>query len=456
MNQHYDVIIVGSGISGLSVAQFLHEQQPELKVVLLEKGSRAGGAVQSFQQGEFRAEWGPHGFLDNCPEGQELIRGAGLEGRVQKAPLGQFSRYLCQQGRLAELPQSPKKFLLSPILSPAAKLRLLGDLWIKPATTEQTIGAWAGRRFGKAILPLVDAAITGSFAGDYQRLSIDAVMPGVRNLEKEHGSILRGLLRKKKGAAGKSAGLPAMQNFPNGMEELTASLSRNKDIRFQCPVLALSRDENGWAVETGAGSFHGRRLVLALPVNAALALLTPLSQPPVTEIPVARIANVVMVFAQADIPKAFGYLAPEQENRFCMGVMFSSAMFPDRAPAPMALLEALVGGRRHPERLELADAELIRLAYDDLKKLLPLPAPPSFAQVLRPASGIPQLEMGHVKLLAWRDELQKRHPDLFISGFGWDGIGMNEMIKHGNRVARSIVDNLRDAPAPAEVRPVYF
>ncbi|PIP43109.1 MAG: protoporphyrinogen oxidase [Deltaproteobacteria bacterium CG23_combo_of_CG06-09_8_20_14_all_60_8] len=456
MNQHYDVIIVGSGLSGLSVAQFLHARQPELKVVLLEKGGRAGGAVQSFQQGEYRAEWGPHGFLDNCPEGQELIRAAGLEDRVQKAPLGQFARYLCQQGRLVELPQNPKKFLLSPILSPFAKLRLLGDLWIRPELTEQAIGPWASHRFGQAILPLVDAAITGSFAGDYQRLSMDAVMPGVRNLEKEHGSVLRGLLRQRKAAAGKAVGLPAMQNFPNGMEELTTSLARNKDIRFQCQVDAIARDEDGWAVQAGAQRLQGRRLVIALPVNAALALLTSLAQPPVPEIPVARIANVVMGFARADIPKAFGCLAPEQEKRFCLGAMFSSAMFPDRAPAPMVLLEALVGGRRHPERLKLADDELIRLAYKDLKTLLPLPEPPNFVQVLRPSNGIPQMEMGHVNLLAWRDGLQERHPDLYISGFGWDGIGMNEMIKHGSRVARAIADNLRDEPAPAAVRPVYF
>ncbi len=456
MNQHCDVIIVGSGLSGLSVARFLHEKQPELKVILLEKEGRAGGAVQSFKQEGFRAEWGPHGFLDNCPEGQELIRLAGLAGRVQKAPLGQFARYLCQQGRLVALPQQPQKFLFSPILSPMAKLRLLGDLWIRPILTEQAIGQWAGRRFGKAILPLVDAAITGSFAGDYQRLSMDAVMPGVRNLEKQHGSVLRGLLRKRKAGGGKSPGLPAMQNFPNGMEELTASLARGKEIRFQCQADAIARDNNGWIVQTGTEQLLGRRLVLALPVNAALPLLTPLSPPPMSEIPVARIANLVMGFAGVDIPKAFGFLAPEQENRFCMGAMFSSAMFPDRAPSPMVLLEALVGGRRHPERLELTDDELARRAYDDLKQLLPLPAPPRFVQVLRPASGIPQLEMGHVNLLAWRDDLHARHPDLHVTGFGWDGIGMNEMIKHASLVARAIADDLRAGPTPAEVRPVYF
>ena len=63
---------------------------------------------------------------------------------------------------------------------------------------------------------MIDVAVTGPFAGDLHRLSIDAVMPGVRQLEKDAGSVLRGLKNKKKMAPGQS-GLPAMMNFPAGM-----------------------------------------------------------------------------------------------------------------------------------------------------------------------------------------------------------------------------------------------
>jgi hypothetical protein len=49
--------------------------------------------------------------------------------------------------------------------------------------------------------------------------------------------------------------------------------------------------------------------------------------------------------------------------------------------------------------------------------------------VLRPRCGIPQLEEGYTGLLAWRHTLQAAHADLHLCGFGWKGIGLNDMIK---------------------------
>ncbi|MDH4322309.1 MAG: protoporphyrinogen oxidase, partial [Desulfobulbaceae bacterium] len=211
MEESHQVIIIGGGLSGLATAHFLNKQRPGIDLVLLEGGSRPGGAVRSFSEEGFLAEWGPHGFLDNIDESRELLADTGLDREAQRAPLGKFLRYVCHRGRLVALPQGPQQLLTTPLLSPLGKLRLLGDLWIRPVTDEQSLGQWAAHRFGAEVLPLVDAAATGTFAGDYQRLSIDAVMPGVRKLEMEAGSLLRGLRNKKKAAGGKKPGqMPSM------------------------------------------------------------------------------------------------------------------------------------------------------------------------------------------------------------------------------------------------------
>ncbi len=457
MDNQHDIIIIGSGLSGLSTCHFLKKLQPDLDIVLLEKNNRSGGAVQSFHENDIQAEWGPHGFLNNCQESLELLNDTGLSTSVQLAPLGDFSRFLCKNGRLNELPQHPGKFLASPLLSPFAKMRLLGDLFIKPITDDQTIAKWASRRFGKAILPLVDAAVTGTFAGDFQQLSIDSVMPGLRDLEKKHGSVFQAMRHKKKNSVGKKPGLPAMQNFPNGMEQLIDTLTQNTTIHYQQEVCGLKWQADQWHVTTSQNSYKSRQLVLALPVNDSLNLLAPHLTPPVKKIPVARIANVVMVFGEeAHIPKGFGYLAPEVEDRFCLGVMFSSAMFPDRVPGGKVLLEALVGGRRHPERLDLSDEEITRHSVEDVSSLMKFPIPPHFTKVLRPSQGIPQLEMDHPALLAWRDRIREKFHSLEICGFGWDGIGMNEMIKAAKKTAQAILQNGRTDKKGTEVKTVYF
>jgi oxygen-dependent protoporphyrinogen oxidase len=454
MPEIHEIIIVGAGLSGLSAAHFLSQSVPDQDILILEQDGRPGGAVRSFREEGYLAEWGPHGFLDNNPASRALLRETGLERIAQKAPLGSFVRYVCHGGRLVQLPQKPQALLTTPLLSPLGKLRLLGDLFKKPRLEEQSVGQWAAYRFGPEVLPLVDAAITGTFAGDYERLSIDGVMPGVRALEKETGSVLKGLLQKKKGAG--AGTLPAMTSFPLGMEQLITTLATGANILYHQPVRAITRQDDAWEIQTETKTHRAATVILALPVNAALALLAA-HAPPLAALPTASIATVALGFSDtAQVPFGFGYLAPEREKRFAMGALFSTHMFPGRAPQGKVLLEALVGGRRHPERLELSDEVLVGRIYDDLRQLLPLPEPPCFSRVLRGPSAIPQLEMGYPALLAWKDSLEQRLDGLHLCGFGWEGIGMNDMMKTAKTVADRILHRASDKQQQAEVRPVYF
>ena len=466
MGNDIDTLIIGGGLSGLAVAQFLKKYQPDTRVKILEKASSPGGAIKSFQQDGFLAEWGAHGFLDNAEASRELLSDTGLEKEAQKAPLGEFVRYVCLNGRLNLIPQNPKKIITSNLVSLPAKLRVLADLWKKPQPEEQTVAQWAAYRFGSSLLPFVDAVLTGTYAGDLNRLSIDAVFPGIRNLELENGSIIRGLLRKRKAAKANKKGttaaeLPAMISFPQGMGRLPEALIAGKHLEYSTEVESIHKNENGWEARTPGNSYRAKNLVLALSVNQALALLNNsenlTSTPsPVQAIPEAHIVNVVLGFTEsADIPFGFGYLAPEEEKRFAMGALFSTHMFPGRAPAGHKLLEALVGGRRHPEKLELPDEVLIRETYADLKQLINLPEPPVFSKVLKPAHGIPQLEIGYPELLTWRNTLVNKNKGLYVCGFGWEGIGINDMTKSAKQVASAIAAGI-SAKGETEVKGVYF
>ena len=456
MKNNFDVIIVGAGISGLSAAHFLTKQKPGIKIAIVDKAERAGGVVKTFREEGYQAEWGPHGFLNNAPESRGILRDIGLDKEMQLAPLGDFRRFICFNGKLEALPQNPKMLLSTPLLSFGGKLRLLGDLWKKPSQEDQTIGEWAAHRFGTQVLPMVDVAVTGTFAGDLHRLSIDAVMPGVRDLEKEAGSVLLGLKKKKKMGSG-DTGLPAMINFPGGMERLVQVLAERQEcLRLSATVEKLSRSEDGWVVETGQDKLLAEVLIIALPVNSALGLLGEIEPPPIAKVPGAEIANVVLGFSEgAEVPRGFGYLAPEREGRFALGAMFSSHMFPGRCPEGQVLLEALVGGRRHPERLGLPDEEMIERVCKDIGALMNLPSAPVFARVLRSAGAIPQLEMDHPALLKWRREMETRWQGLHICGFGWDGIGINDVVKSSARTVESVVAG-QQVQGEIAVKPVYF
>ncbi|MBM9538388.1 protoporphyrinogen oxidase [Desulfobulbus alkaliphilus] len=462
----YDLCIVGGGLSGLSVAAFVGKQRPELRWLILERAPIPGGAITTYNESGYLAEWGPHGFLDNCAESRHLIELAGLEREVITAPLSRYVRYLCLNGRLQCIPQQPLRILREPLMPWRGKLRILADLWKKPLPGEPTVAQWVEHRFGKDLLPFADAVYTGTYAGDIERLKIDAVMPGVRDLEHKHGSVLRGVLRARKESRrhrkDRGKGLPAMTSFSGGMamlpEHLAAGLVAQGSLACGHQVQGLVREEQGWRVLMEQGEVVCRHLVLALPVNQGLALLAaalPSMPPPMPAIAEARILSVLLGFDdRARIPFGFGYLAPEREARFTLGALFSSHMFPGRAPEGYHLVEALVGGRRHPERLDLNDDQLITEVCRDLGQLMDLP-PPAFATVLRSRSGIPQLEAGYTELLAWRQQLHVAHGDLHLCGFGWKGIGINDMVKEAARIAAEISTHAV-AGEKTEVKGVYF
>ncbi|WP_448874480.1 protoporphyrinogen oxidase [Desulfobulbus propionicus] len=462
-----DLCIVGAGLSGLSIAAFVNNLRPDLNLLVLEQEDHAGGAVASYADQGYQAEWGAHGFLDNCAESRELIRLAGLGSEVTTAPLGRFVRYVCLDGRLQCIPQSPLKILRAPLVPWRAKLRILADLWKTPLAGEPSVAQWVAHRFGPALLPFADAVFTGTYAGDIEQLKIDAVMHGVRELEKRHGSVIRGLvaqMRESRKKEGKKSGkaLPAMTSFTKGMamlpERLAADLIARGALRTSCAVSALEQFERGWRVHADGKAFACSHLVLALPVNRSLSLINaalPATPPPLNVIPEARILSVLLGFdARARIPFGFGYLAPERERRFALGALFSSHMFPGRAPEGCHLVEALVGGRRHPERLELDDEALIEHTSRDLRQLMETPAP-IYSKVLRPNAAIPQLEAGYTELLAWRDRLHQNHLNLHLCGFGWKGIGINDMIREARRMADRVLATANGHDTP-EVKAIYF
>ena len=77
--------------------------------------------------------------------------------------------------------------------------------------------AFVARRFGREAADRAAApALIGVFAGDAAALSVRSALPRVAAMEREHGSVLRALMRRKRG--GRGLGRPV--SFPDGLGEL--------------------------------------------------------------------------------------------------------------------------------------------------------------------------------------------------------------------------------------------
>jgi oxygen-dependent protoporphyrinogen oxidase len=124
----HQVIIVGGGISGLSLAYRLEQADPALEVTVLEQRDRPGGTLWTERRDGFQVETGPNGFLDSKPTTLALCRDLGLGDRLLAAnDAASRNRYLFLDGRLRRLPNSLGSFLRSDLLSWRGKLALLGE-----------------------------------------------------------------------------------------------------------------------------------------------------------------------------------------------------------------------------------------------------------------------------------------------------------------------------------------
>ena len=460
-NEHREVVVLGAGISGLTCAFAL--QRRGFEVLVIERSERAGGVIQSDRVEGYLIERGPNSTRGTA-ELLALVEQLGIEGEMlegdAKAPA-----YVFFNGRMRAVPMNPVALLRSDLLSAGAKFRLLKEPFVdrRQSAEEESVADFFGRRLGGEIAErLVAPFVSGIYAGDSRRLSVQAAFPALANLESSSGSLFRGGLAKvrqakrdrKEAPPQPKRKLPRSVSFRSGLGYLTDTLrarlgdallpATECSVQSKIPDGGPGRFRLTFTREGEEVLLSCDHLILATPAHVAAAQVRPLSaeiSQLLSEVEYPPLTVLHLAYEKSQIANpldGFGVLVAPSEGLNVLGCLFSSTQFGNRAPEGKALLTIFIGGVLHPDLTSLTDAETVAMARADLDRMLGISAPPDVLSVTRWKRAIPQYNLGHAERIKLIEETLRGIEGLHLIGNYLHGVSVGDCIREAAKMAERL------------------
>ena len=276
-----------------------------------------------------------------------------------------------------------------------------------------------------------------------------ALFPRFVEAEAANGSVIRAL-RKMQGPRNADG---AFRSFPRGLDEIIEGLMRavpKESVRLNSTVARVDAARGVFTMHLeDRPPIHAGAVILACPAFSTADLVRAI------DVRLADLCGSIAYLSTATVVLAFpreavhhplggtGFVVPKSEGLNITAGAWISSKWPHRAPPSHALLRAFLGGARDPNVLAKNDRELTEIALNELGKILGIRGSPTFTRVYRWNRASPQLEVGHLELVAKIDAQLAHHPGLFVSAAGVRGVGIPDCIADARTTAGMAADYVK-------------
>ncbi len=450
MNRKREVVIIGSGITGLSCAWQLKKNG--IDVEILECHEHIGGQIWSHHEDGFIFEGGPNTGVMKYPEVVQLFDDMRGLCKLETAKDSSKRRLIWKGNRFHDLPAGPVQALVTPLFTWHDKFRILSEPWrAKGNNPDESVGALAERRLGKSYVDYaVDPFVSGVYAGDPYMLPTRIALPKLYNLEQEYGSFIKGAIAKAHEPKKEQDARVNKKVFSahGGFNELTGALAQaigNDRITTEAKNISINHRNSKWHITYDGDELEASYVVTTCGSYALPSLLPFVPTDIMNDINNLQYASVIQIGVGIRNPgkinpNAFGGLIPSCEHKPILGILYPSACFTDRTPEGGIALAYFIGGIRHPEYLNASDDELRKLVNASLHEYLKFPegTKADVIRIYRHKHAIPQYRKNSDRRFAAIGKLESEYPTLHIAGNMRDGIGIADRIKQGMNVADRI------------------
>lgn len=469
--KHYQVIVIGAGITGLSTAINLRKEG--LDVHILEQKSRIGGQIASFKEGEFVFESGPNTGVVNCPEVIDLFELSDTELLTPNPNVKK--RLIWKDKRFHQLPSNMYQGFTTPLFTWKDKFRILGEPWRKRGENpDESVADLVRRRLGKSFLDYaVNPFLSGVYAGNAETLITRYALPKLYNLEQDYGSFIGGAIKKGREPKSERDKKVTKEIFsaPGGLQTLTDNIAHKLGRESftlgtkDCHIWPINKQENckdtqgnkqaamaspkwliSYITKSQTHYISADYVVTTTGAYALKTLLPFINKEAIESFNSLRYAPVMQVaISISDIkghsPLSYGGLIPSHSGEYTLGILFPSSCYLGKAPNEGALFTAFLGGVHHPEVLKMSDKQIEQIIYHDIYEMLSLPKEITIdaLHIFRHDKAIPQYEINSGERFEFIHQLEDNYQGLYLGGNMIDGIGLADRIKQGTIIAKKII-----------------
>ena len=470
-----DVAIIGGGITGLSAAWFLQEEdraaERPSRYVVLESSGRWGGKIQTetidgYGDTPFVIESGPDSFITTKPWAWQLSRKLDMDAEFLPTNDDRRQTYVLKHGRATPLPDGVmlivptqfKPFISTRLISPLGKLRMGLELLIPPRVDgqDETLADFIRRRLGaEALDRIAEPLLSGIYNADAEKQSVLATFPRFRDLEVEYGSITKGMLAGRKARAVANGQNPngdrprppsAFMSFGPGMGALVERLLEglHGELRLNTAVGQIKRAPLGdhYEIVLADETICARKIILAVPAYVAADLLDGLAPQAAQELRAIRYVStgtISLAYRRDEFEHpldGFGIVIPRSEQRDINAITWSSTKFDQRAPEGYVLLRVFFGGSRTPHMMDKSDSDLERIVRGELEALMGVRAEPILRRIYRWPDANPQYDVFHLERVAAIEAALP--PGLIVTGSPYRGIGVPDCVHQAEEAVRQL------------------
>jgi len=457
------IAVLGGGISGLAAALRCQEIDPSIRLTLFEASARLGGVLWTVEEDGYQVEQSADNFITTVPWGLALCRKLGLEGDLVQTNPAFRHTFVVHRGKLCRLPDgflmmAPTRMwpmAVTPLLSPLGKLRAGLEYFIPPRKDpgDESMAAFVRRRLGREVFDnLVEPLVSAVYAADMERLSVDATLSQFREMELNHGSLIRAMRRRMKATPTKSTDTGARYSMfvtpRRGLTSMVDAIAAKLPagvVRLSSPVEKLERFGPRWIVTAGGIDQEFDAVIVATPSTMAsklLATVEPALSGLLGQIEHSGTAILSVAYKREQVRHpldGMGVVVPAVENSPLLACSLSNQKYPHRAPPGTILLRLFAGGARRPELATMDDRPLCELLLAECDRLLGITGKPLYTRIAHWPGTMPQYHVGHRDLVAQIENRAAALHSLRLAGNAFHGVGIPHCIHSGEKAAEAIL-----------------